>query len=363
MNKYLSIFFWVLITTANVSMSQTKEPPKQDREVWICYWDTSTNLSGYKDLHGNIKIPTRFWYCSGVFNNIAAVFDSTSSYFLLKDGRVVGKDSVYSIAPSEGEMDGIESEGKIAFHDNKTDKVGFFDSTGKVIIPTTYDIAYPFHNGVTIVKKGGKRKQFDLEHRGFVGGKWILINYKNETLIENWDDGNNQIDWYSMTTDKVADTANYISVKGMNGTRYSFFCYNKEFEHWFYNVFLPIINTGNNDKIYNLLFPSVTAWTDHWVASPRAQFLKKYSPKLKSKFNHIPGKNIYILHEDPDPELSESPLFAHFYTPGGEAFKEHYPAFDVIQTYNKPDGSIHYQDNLEFIRTDDGYKLYRVSIR
>jgi hypothetical protein len=56
-------------------------------------------IYGYKDANGRLRIPAKFGSFTNAqkFNNIMAVGESKSyrQYYLLKNGRTVGRDSVY----------------------------------------------------------------------------------------------------------------------------------------------------------------------------------------------------------------------------------------------------------------------------
>jgi hypothetical protein len=121
----------------------------QKEDVWVRFRDTTTELSGYKDLKGNIKLPARYGPLTRAdsFYHIIAVTetinDSYKQYYLLKDGRKVGQDSVYVF---DTYFD-CESEGKIIFKDRKKDRVGYLDKNGMAIIPAIYNYVSPFRNG------------------------------------------------------------------------------------------------------------------------------------------------------------------------------------------------------------------------
>ena len=219
MNKAfpILIFFFALFTLACKSISSA--PSMQKQHLWISYWDSVSERGGYTDAEGNIKIPARFMICPDVFNNIIAVVDSTGSYFLLKDGRRVGRDSVYlfDLTPD------FESEGKIIYHDVKTDMVGFFDSTGKVVIPAVYNAANSFHNGVAVVYKNGRKKYAeDHEHWRLIDGKSVLINAKNEVVIDSLDKNKIEIDSPMVVTSAKYDSTLFISYIGKDGKTYAF---------------------------------------------------------------------------------------------------------------------------------------------
>src|SRR5688572_25077080 len=140
----------------------------------------TSELSGYRDLKGNIKQPAKFggFTRADSFHHIIAVTEtidrSYKSYYLLKDGRKIGQDSVFVL---DFTFD-CESEGKIIFKDRKKDRVGFLDKNGSAIIPAIYNYVSPFRNGIAIAHRNAKRKCLEkngdttrCEHLGWEGGE------------------------------------------------------------------------------------------------------------------------------------------------------------------------------------------------
>jgi hypothetical protein len=208
MKKYLIITF-VFFNIFN-SFSQN------EKNNWVSFKDEKDDeLIGYKDLNGEIKIEPKFTFLTSsiVFENIIPVFEKTNvknkddfettQYYLLKNGKKIGVDSLYV---SDFALD-CENEDKIRFRDPKTDKVGFFDKNGKVIIPAIYNDAREFHNGLAIVIKDAKRicwegkeysKENQCEHWSWIGNTQI-INNQNELILDNVDlEEFQNIDWYSL---------------------------------------------------------------------------------------------------------------------------------------------------------------------
>ena len=62
----------------------------QTSDPWVWFYD-STNLCGFKDLQGNIKVPAMFESSlmsrPDTFYNIIAVSDRTKDYYLWKTAR------------------------------------------------------------------------------------------------------------------------------------------------------------------------------------------------------------------------------------------------------------------------------------
>ncbi len=179
----------------------------QPKDIWIRFYDTATDLSGYKDLNGKIQIPAKYnnFTRADTFHNIIAVKEqmdsSNEEYYLLKDGRQVGQDSVFMFDFTYD----CESEGKIIFNDKKKNRVGFFDKNGVVIIPAIYNAATPFCNGLAIALKNAKRScwgenedTLNCDHLGWKGGETVIINDKNEILVDSLKEYPTNINWYSL---------------------------------------------------------------------------------------------------------------------------------------------------------------------
>ena len=356
----------------------------QAKDVWIRFYDTTTELSGYKDLKGNIKIPAKYDNLTraDTFHNIIAVTEkidsSYKSYYLLKDGRKVGQDSVFMFDFTYD----CESEGKILFKDNKKDRVGFFDK-----------------NGLAIALKNAKRScwgenedTLNCEHLSWSGGEAVLINDKNEILVDSLKGYLSNINWYSLKiNDPSVDTSIWVSLQGNSGKVYSFVNYEKEFTKWFYSKFLLALNSPSKDKLKELLFSEVTFWTNKngWTSLNNNKFLNAFPTSItKERFKENNFKRLSISDEDLNSFIFEDKLYKSFYDACGSHNKEKYPVFDVMLTYYKkrtkelnlppPPGSksekwelsdfdkkyeIDYQEHFEFIRTDEGYKLLKVSLK
>ena len=178
LKRYLVLFLSSFIFLDSIG-AQTSEP-------WVWFSD-STKLYGFKDLHGNIKVPAiyegRFMSTPDTFYNIIAVSEKTKQYYLLKNGKKVGLDSVYTF---DWEYD-CEQEGKIRFRNNKLNLVGFLDKNGVPIVPAIYSYASPFRNGLSLACYGASLKCVDeredgdtsnCEHYAWIGGVRRIINEK-----------------------------------------------------------------------------------------------------------------------------------------------------------------------------------------
>jgi hypothetical protein len=346
--------------------------------VWHSYYDKKTELTGYKDAQGKIKVAAKFSLLThtGIFRNIVPVSEETSkdkftNYYLLKNGKKVGKDSLYVWDFTTD----CESEEKIRFYDKKTDKVGFFNKYGKVVIPAVYNAAQPFYNGLALTIRNGKRmcyenKPYDeanpCEH-WFWNGTTAIINTKNQILIDNLqDDAIWHINFYSLKVgSQPLDTTLYVNLKGINGQYYSFIDYDKEFKHWFYKSYLPQLNAGN---IQAGIFSKVMVDERHKKSGDKPMalptFTKRYSALVLKKMQAIKQgrRSADISHEDLYALSYDSAVFKPFYTDCGMPNKERYPVYSVItETYNKNE-RLNSQESFIFLRTGKGYKLIGMTV-
>lgn len=371
----------------------------QSNDSWIRFYDTTSDLSGYKDLNGKIKIPAKFtnFTRADTFYNIIAVTEKIDStwkrYYLLKDGRKVGVDSVYFF---DFAFD-CENEGTILFEDKKKNRVGFFDKNGVVIIPAIYNAATSFRNGLAIALKNATRTcwgenedTLNCEHLSWKGGETILINEKNEVLVDSLDINLRNINWYSLKiNDPTVDTSIWITLKGVNRKTYSFINYDNEFRKWFNSVFLQAVSTKENNRFKDLLFSKITYWTKEngRINTSNDDFIKKYSSSItKERFKKNKLKEVSISDDDLIYFDKEDTLFNFFMDACGSHNRDKFPAFDVMLTYykkrlkklNMPNNKksekselsdfydnyeIAYQEHFEFIRTDKGYNLLKVSLK
>ena len=358
--------------------------PAQTPEPWIRFCD-STKLCGYKDLQGNIKVPAiynHFLSSPDTFFNIVAVSENTMSYYLLKNGKKVGKDSVYTF---DWYYD-CEREGKILFRDHKLNRVGFLDKNGLPIIPAIYCYASPFRNGLAVVGSGAFLKCWDevedttnCEHLGWVGGVTLLINEKNEILVDSLDLGYRNLNWYSLRINMPnPDTNLYFTVTGRQGITYSFVDYNKEFTQWLNQVFIPSLR--QEVTVPNYLFDEVTTWIEGqgWVHLDKNVFLDMFPFALTSqRFQTNAIKYISTGPTGFNNFIYATPLYRKYYDVCGFE-NDRFPVYNLIINYNKlrqppptPDEAgkvkstyvLDYQDHFEVLRTENGYRLISASFR
>ena len=358
----------------------------QSDSAWIMFIDTATDLIGYKDSEGKIQIEPKFTYLTQqkIFKNIMPVFEKipgsengTLNYYLLKNGRKVGRDSLYL---GDYFLD-CENENKIRFRDSKTDKVGFFDKNGNVVIPAMYSDATSFHNGLAITIRDGKRmcwngseysKENPCEHWSWAGNS-LLINDKNEVLLDSLDlDKFENIDFYSLQINPETLTLgpDFIKFKSANGNTYAFRDFKKEFEQWFYSIFLK---NKNPQALAQYLFPEITIpkegklkskemnnpkYADYaWTVEDGKNVLKDNSDTIRKILNEVNNKEyITSVSKSPAPILLDQVKYKEYFSDCGDYLEKKYPYFEVTITNNN--GLV--INGLGFIRTTEGYKLLEI---
>ncbi len=341
---------------------------------WYSYYNAKKDLYGFKDAKGKVKISARFNAATRAwtFRNIIAVTDGNTnqSYYLLKNGKKVAKDSLYVWDMTYD----CEQEGAIRFRDPVTDKVGFLGSNGNIIIPAVYNDAQAFHNGLALVIYNGKRRcadgtpyQADCEH-WYWQGTTALINSSGAIVADSVDERTTEnINWYSLKiAGQPADTGLYNSLKGKGGKYYTFINYNKEFEQWFYQSFLTKANTP---YISALSFDEVTVegLYKHTLRKtyPKAAFIKTFKTVLQRKMAAIKRRQVEtaISGEDLNLFIYHNKKYEAYYTDCGEPNTAQYPLFEVITTHYRSLHQFDYQEHFSFLRTAWGYKLIAVALK
>ena len=356
----------------------------QSDSSWIMFINKSTDLIGYKNSKGEIQIEPKFTYLTQqkIFKNIMPVYEKISDsengtikYYLLKNGKKVGKDSLYL---GDYFLD-CENENKIRFRDPKTDTVGFFDKNGQVVIPAIYNDITSFHNGLAVTIREGKRmcweggeysKENPCEHWSWVG-RYLLINDKNEILLDSIDLNKFQnIDFYSLQINPEIIKPDFIEFKSGNGNTYAFRDYKKEFEQWFYTVFLK--NKTSQDMA-GYLFPEITIpkqgelkskemnnpkYMDYaWIVEEGKTVLKENAEIIRKILNKINNKEyITTISKSPAPILLDEIKYPEYFSDCGDYLEKKYPYFEVTITNNN--GLV--LNGLGFIRSTEGYKLLEI---
>jgi len=341
---------------SNVTKNTDLPVLEQDNDIWTAFY--GDNKIGYKDKNGNIKIELKFWRTSSdEFDKIIAVEEyggEWKNYFLTKEGRIFGIDSVYFFD------NGIhhQCEGFFNFIDRKTDFIGMFDRNGNVVIPADYNYLGDVRNGMLNAINGAKKecwhndRKGHCEHHILVGGKEMLIDTLNNVLIENFselDDGGKYLGLlnpFSVEKSKVpnSDTTR-VSYLAKDGSYYSFTIFEREFKQWLLNdllvnLTLEKLMDASNDTI---------SWSSHprniyRGISSKQQFITDNFELLKKELS-------LILNSDTEYHFT---VKYPFNSCGNIS-----PNIE-LRISHKDSGE---QNYFEFSRINNGHKLTGVGIR
>lgn len=365
--KILNLFTFFLLLSSTLYAQHSEQ---EEEDVWTSFWDEERELIGFKDPTGAIKIPAKFLGGGTVahqFRNIIAVTEQTApqtfeSYYLLKDGRKVGMDSVLF----RDNTPDCENEEKIRFHVGETDKIGFFNKNGEVAIPAIYNFATAFHNGLAVALKGAEKICHDgsaykennaCEHWRWKGGQTLLIDEENSILIEDFE-YSSSLDLFSIiVSEEDFEEVTRDFFQGTNGKYYSFINMEREFLDWFEKVFL------NWENLHEASFEEITFWAGPnkgWYTPAKEVFLKVNHHVLLKKINQFKNGELdfFVAQEGLNKFIFEKELYAPYFDGCGNPKEWKYPLMTVVVSYQKED----YQDHISFLRTAEGYKLISLSL-
>jgi len=168
-NKYLILF--LTISLFGCSNSSTTNP-----EVKI-FFDAKTQLYGLKKGK-EILLEPRFINIDSITPcGIAGVSDSSGEYYYI---NIEGERLDILPFVEEYQPDPF-SEGLARVYQNE--KIGFINDCGKIEIPAVYELAYPFKNGISIVRKGFKKIEINPEYVQNKGGVFGAIDTTGNLVI------------------------------------------------------------------------------------------------------------------------------------------------------------------------------------
>jgi hypothetical protein len=165
MNSKIIFCLFAGLILAACSNSKLKD------EYLISFTDEKTEMSGYKNLAGDIIIPLgKYDMCiSDTFKTYAIVLKDNSKFLAIdRDEKVL-----YEVFNYDNGPDYI-SEGM--FRIKKGEKIGFADAkTGKIVIEPIYMCAFPFEEGIAKVTENCKMIQ-EGEYTSCESEEWVFID-------------------------------------------------------------------------------------------------------------------------------------------------------------------------------------------
>lgn len=359
MKNYFNTSLLIFILLPSILFSQ-------DNDVWKSYVDVNTGLYGFKDKDGNIKVEPKYlgFMIAQKFSDITAVMEEdNSSYYITKSGNHIGKDSVFIF---DNGFD-CESEGYIRFTDPKTQKVGIFNASGKVVIPAEYDVLTKMINGLTIGLKDANKyypnNDSTDEHWGYDGGTFYLIDSSNNILVKDFHNDFN-LDFHSLKLEEnPSRDINRESFPGIDGKYYTFIKNEKLFNNWFKSVFL---NQLSKEEIIKNSYSIIVHWSEEerWVSKNSKDLIDNNYNLINSKLSELENgyTDYFYTFEDfliiTDETRNE---FDKYIDNCGELKSTQYPIISVLIDH-RIENDIS-QDSFTFFKTEAGFKLIDISIQ
>ncbi len=341
----------------------------QNQDRWTAFFATDSIRIGYKDQQGVVKIEPKFvgYSYAYKFDNIIAVSEevgeSWKNYYLTKEGRSVGVDSLYIFDNGAD----CESEGFIRFRDSKTDQVGMLNSKGDIAIPAVYSDLTRVRNGMIVGLKGAEKKYWSAgehaacNHFSWSGGQEVLLDTLNNVLVENFS-YDYALNFYSLEKSKTPtrDTTRKQFI-ATDGTYYSFVDFEREFRQWLIDDLLVNLT---EEKLIQASYPTIT-WqsSSGWANTKREKFIADNFATLKSGLSEILETNCdyFIVQDGLNPFMFEGAEFDPYFNNCREAKDWEYPTLTIVVSHR--DKKKFTQNHFEFLRTNEGYKLISVTIR
>ncbi|MDQ2752315.1 MAG: hypothetical protein M3R72_04755, partial [Bacteroidota bacterium] len=173
----------------------------------------------------------------------------------------------------------------------------------------------------------------------------------------------NDLNFYSLliSAKPNLDTTR-ISFRAKNKQYYSFINYKKEFEAW---LKASVLNRLSKENLLKNSFEEISFWKDDsaWVNESKKKFIDDNFELIQPKLLQLNSSkcDYDIMNDDLISFVFNADIYKDFYN-NCEEFKSWiYPAMDVVISYKNKTDIL--QDNFEFLRTKDRYKLISVSLK
>jgi hypothetical protein len=343
-------------------------------DSWVAF--TQNDLIGFRDAQGRVQIPptlSPLFTMARRFDHIIATgeeaADGYRSYYLLRDGRQVAPDSLYVFdnAPI------CESENSIRFRDRQRDQVGFLDGDGQVLIPAELSDATAMRNGMVVALKGATRRCIDpgvsleqCEHKGWSGGKDVLLDRNGRTLVENADSTRaGSLDWFTrQVSEQPSSDPRRVSFKGVDGRYLSFVDIEKDFAIWFRDEFLPHLDEASL-KAHS--YPQI--WSglggeplDDWQVAAADDVLRREGATLRKRLEALRASAGYGVHQGDMGWPFEPERDPQYFDNCGEFAQWKTPRMSAMEHWQLGSFEPDKHASFDFIRTADGYRLVAFSI-
>jgi hypothetical protein len=158
--------FLLLLCLCFVSVAQAAPPiPREDPD---------SDLWGYVDASGEAVIPPRYALATEfTAQGIAAVVDEDGWAWIDTQGTVLLRPFIFDNGPDDF------YEGLSRYVENG--KIGFFDTSGQVVIPARFTFADPFQGGCAAFCEGCTKVMYG-EHYAYQGGAWGCVEHSGAVV-------------------------------------------------------------------------------------------------------------------------------------------------------------------------------------
>ena len=337
----------------------------QSPDAWYAFSNKDSTLIGFKDKYGQVKIKPKFdnFVNANKFDNIIAVSKentkSANSYYLTKSGRIVCRNNLYIYDNTAD----CENEGFIRFRDRYTHKVGILNRKGNIAVPAEYNNLTRVRNGMIVGQKDAywdKNKITENNQFPWVGGKVVLIDTNNKILVRNFT-VDEEINFYSLQRstlpNKIPIRKNF---KAKNGKYYSFVNFDKEFR----NFLKATLLNCSEDELLNASSEEIAFFKKDigWVKEQKSDFFDRNFDLVKLTLLKLESAQCEynVFSEGLNPYIFSSTNYEKYFNNCGESKDWIYPVKNLVITHKNSKNIS--QDQFDFLRTDNGYKLVSVSI-
>lgn len=364
----LSSFKIIIITVASLFMVISKGLSQENPDIWTAFHDQEAGTIGFKDAEGEVMISPRFmgFTVANKFEHIMAVMEEKEgdyiSYYLTKSGDRVAHSQLYI---SDNSAD-CENEGFIRFEHNE--KVGMLNKNGNIVVPAEYNALSRANNGLIVALKGSRKSFWEkhshsgCNHYSWKGGKTLLIDSSNQVLIKKFNH-TSSLDFYSYRiSEYLPKDESRAHFKGVNGKYYSFIDFKLEFKDWLFN---ELLNEISQNKVLSASYSEIRHWNDSLggLRSDKAEYLAKNYEQLTERLLWLtsPETDYFFTEDGINPFIAEGEEFEKYINNCGEGKYWQYPVLTIILNHPTKDDFV--QDHYSFLRTDEGYKLFDITLR
>ena len=320
-------------------------------QQFTAIYNADSTLTGFTNSTSRVSLAPQFVSVGGnKWQDVVAVMKEDKQgkwhgYYLFSSMKKAGADSLYM---SDNTFD-CESEGFIRFTDYKTDRTGLFNRNGKIVVPAVYNYISMLTNSMLITLQDANKVQ-DGEHFFYDGGRVSLIDTSNKILVKDFSKAEN-LNLYSVKVeDQPSSDTTRMSFKGENGKYYTFQVYKKEFSQWLHRDLLPGLT---KEKLAAHSFEKITWWDgENWIYDDKTAFIDKHWDFLQARLKDVAAFN--FVRGSFNPFLFEGPQYSRYMNNCFEAKDWQYPMWSIFW------GGSNEKGQLDFLRTDEGYKLLMV---